>query len=210
MIVYELRSIISRNQWMKLESRSQFEPLCGNHILLYVSCTILVKSKLSEIYFVTNCFSWFSHTSRYCCLRAPPFVANYWLLIHPIPTHSVPPQLWLIPSFHIMSPLNDGGSHGSSLYPPSMIVAPMAPHYFPSIIMAPVSPSNISSLNYDGSLMMNRIYQGNCLCTKRQLAWLEDYFRVHIYHDNGEEELEKIQDKMIYPKHFSILIPPLI
>ena len=35
------------------------------------------------------------------------------------------------PCFHALSPLNDDGSHGSTLFPPSIMMDPMAPHSSP-------------------------------------------------------------------------------
>ena len=90
---------------------SQFEPLCSIYILLYRSCTIQVKYKVSDIYFVTNCFPCFSHKSSDCCALAPPSINILLISNH----HSV-----LYP--HNLPPFNDYGSHVSlqSLIPPSL------------------------------------------------------------------------------------------
>ena len=59
---------------MQFDLQSQFDPLCRNWVLLYVSCTIWVEYKVSVIYFAANCFLLFSHKSSDWCTLAPPSI----------------------------------------------------------------------------------------------------------------------------------------
>ena len=60
-------------------------------------------------------------------------MASHCFLINPlIAAHTLPPH-YLISNYHSikyphnLSPLNDYGSHGSIIFPPSMMMAPMSP-----------------------------------------------------------------------------------
>ena len=69
--------------------------------------------------------------------------SNFFLVNQVIAARMLPPPSLISDSHsvrypHTLSPLNDGGSHGSTLYPPSMMMSNMAIHFIP--------------LNYDGSL----------------------------------------------------------
>ena len=61
---------------MQFEPESQLEIFCRNYVYLYVSCTIRVETKMSDVYFVTNRFSLFYRKYSDCCKHAPPSVAN--------------------------------------------------------------------------------------------------------------------------------------
>ena len=133
------------SEWCNFEPQSQFEPLCRNCVILYVSFTIWVEYKVSLIYFVNNQFSLFSHKYSDRCTLAPPSTHislittlsnNHTLcptsmMMATMDPHSVPPQWWWIPWIHDIYHLNDYGSHGSTICLPSIIMDPMDPHYAP-------------------------------------------------------------------------------
>ena len=64
------------NRGMQFDPGSHFEPFCRNYVRIYVSCTIRVENKVSDVYFVTNCFSMFSRKSSDHCAHAPPSITN--------------------------------------------------------------------------------------------------------------------------------------
>ena len=85
---------------MQFDPRSQFEPLCRNCVLLYLTCTIRVRYKVSEIYFVTNWLSLFSHKSSNRCTLKPTSIHIY-LISTPSNPHllcphsmSIDPSWW--------------------------------------------------------------------------------------------------------------------
>ena len=107
----------SRKGGIKFDPGSKFEPFCRNCVRLYVSCTIWVKNKVSDVYFVTICFSF--------------FIINPEISVHALLLPSIIANGHSVLSLHTISPLKDDGSHGSTLCPTSMIMDPMAPYYAP-------------------------------------------------------------------------------
>ena len=143
-------------------------------------------------------------------------IASHCFPITPVISALVlPPPLLIANSYsvlypHTLSPLNYDGYHGSTLCPPSIMMPTMAPSNIPpSIMMYPMAPSNLYPLNDDVSLIMNILWWGDCLCTKWQLDWLEDDWRVHTRRGRIRRNNNTLATSLAHPWSRQFLLIPL-
>ena len=64
-------------------------------------------------------------------IASPFFLVNPLIAAHMLPHPSLIANIHSVPYPHTLSTLNDDGSYGSTICPPSIIMSPMDPHYVP-------------------------------------------------------------------------------
>ena len=175
----------SRKQGIQFDPGSQFKLFCSNYVCLYVSCTIQVENKVSDVYFVTNFFSFF---------LINPVISMVMLL--PLLLIGNSHSAW---SPHTMYPLNDDVSHVYTLCLPSIIMALMDTHSSPLNYYGShgytLFPPQWWWIQHDKDELVRELplHKGTTGLVRR---W---FTGTH----------EKSQDKTIYHHPCSFLVPPL-
>ena len=112
----------------------------------------------------------------------------------PMDPYSVPPRWWWLPWLHTLTP--------------KWLWLPWIHNITPSMMMAPMDPPNIYLLSDDVSLITNRRWRGNFICTKVRLDCLEDYFWLHMRRYRIRRYITTLAPSLAQPWATKFFLPP--